>query len=421
VGQQFPDILFDGIPKPETPAAEDSGQHTISLHDNGEASFVNLNLHLLSPANLLTGKYRTERDATVYVKPFEGLPEVRLKNMTMETSAVSEAAEVYRRVPRKLSEWKLFHLQDGRLTAAMDLIPYDLNTTLFSDETTKYRYIRMPDGASAAWSPTESLSFPPGTVIIKTFAHPDLSSDLTPKERWLETRVEFLEPTGWYGVSYLWNEEQTDADLRLGGAAVDVEWTTDSGRSVKTEYQIPNANQCISCHSSNDRYVPIGTTARNLNRKRLASDAKTQLVQWVEAGQLKECPSPDEFPVLASWNHAERYSTSDRARAWLEVNCAHCHNPTGSARTTGLDLMASQTDPGKIGIFKSPVATGKGSGGRKYDIIPGKADESILVYRLETDLPGARMPNLGRSIRHDESLALIRQWIDEMPEERSAR
>ncbi len=421
VGQNFPDILFDGIPKPNSPAAQDSRRHSLSIHDNGEASFVNLNLHLLSAANLLTGKYRAERDVTAFTTPMKNLEPIALKPLTIDATEVSAAIDVYRRIPRRLSEWKLFHLTDGRMTAAADLLLYELNTPLFSDETTKHRYIRLPEKSSAEWNATESLAFPTGTVIAKTFAHSDQSSDATPAERWLETRVEFLESTGWYGASYVWNEQQTDADLRLGGAALDVEWTTATGRTVKTEYQIPNANQCISCHSSNDKYVPIGTTARNLNRKRLESDDRSQLEQWADQGLLRNCPSPDKLPKLAQWDHPNQFSTEARARAWLEVNCAHCHNPTGSARTTGLDLMASQTDAGKVGVFKSPVATGKGSGGRKYDIIPGQADESILVYRLETDLPGARMPSLGRSIRHEESLTLIRQWINDMPEEKSGQ
>ncbi|MFO1001227.1 MAG: parallel beta-helix domain-containing protein [Planctomycetaceae bacterium] len=421
LGQNFPDILFDGVPKPNTAAAEDSTRHTISLHDNGDASFANLNLHLLTAGNVLTGKYRMERDASLFTMPMKELEPVELKPLAVDATKISAAAEVYRRVPRTLSEWKLFALTDGRMVPASDLLPYELNTPLFSDETTKYRLIRLPENSSTEWNATESLSFPVGTVIAKTFAHPDQSSDATPSERWIETRVQFLESTGWYGVSYVWNEKQSDAELRLGGAAIDLEWTTSSGRPVKTEYQIPNANQCLSCHSANGQYVPIGTTARNLNRKRVESDGLSQLEQWASHGLLKNCPSTNDIPKLAQWDHPDEFSVESRARAWLEVNCAHCHNPSGTARTTGLDLRTSQTNPGKLGVFKSPVATGKGSGGRKYDIVPGKPAESILVYRLETDLPGARMPSLGRSIRHEESLELIRQWINELPPEKSRK
>ena len=114
---------------------------------------------------------------------------------------------------------------------------------------------------------------------------------------------------------------------------------------------------------------------------------------------------------MAKFDDPQSGSIDDRARAWMEVNCAHCHNPIGSARASGLDLRLSQRDPGQYGVFKSPVAAGKGTGGRRYDIVPGKPDESILMYRLETDEAGARMPSLARSMVFHESNELIREWI----------
>jgi hypothetical protein len=83
--------------------------------------------------------------------------------------------------------------------------------------------------------------------------------------------------------------------------------------------------------------------------------------------------------------------------------------------------MTTQSDPARIGVFKSPVAVGKGSGGRRYDIVPGKPDESILMFRIESEEPGARMPNLARNLVHKESNSLIREWIHGMPEHQPVR
>ena len=183
-----------------------------------------------------------------------------------------------------------------------------------------------------------------------------------------------------------------------------------------TGYQIDrNANQCLSCHEQNGKYVPIGPTARNLNGPCVADSAVNQLEQWVKTGVLTGAPQSAERPVLATFDNEASGSLDHRARAWLEVNCAHCHNPEGSARTSGLDLTSIQLDPAKFGVFKSPVAAGKGTGGRRYDIIPGKPDDSILMYRIESEEPGARMPNLARSMVHHESNQLIRDWILSMP------
>ena len=103
-----------------------------------------------------------------------------------------------------------------------------------------------------------------------------------------------------------------------------------------------------------------------------------------------------------------------RARAYLAVNCAHCHRKEGPAQTSGLYLTEDEKDPTAIGINKAPVAAGKGSGGRMVDILPGDAKQSILWYRMQTSDPGERMPELGRNLVHKEGVALIQQWIDEM-------
>jgi uncharacterized repeat protein (TIGR03806 family) len=294
------------------------------------------------------------------------------------------------------------------------LIPYELNTALFSDYTSKHRTIRLPQGGHAKWNAESALEFPVGTVIAKTFAYPDSKSDKTPGERFLETRIELREASGWYGYSYVWNEEQTDADLRLGGGSVDVAWTDTDGKAKTNHYQIPNANQCITCHGQDGKFVPLGPTARNLNRPFHAGDRFDQLTDWKEKGLLHEAPA-DTHAKMPQFDNPATGSVNDRARAWLDVNCAHCHNPVGSARTSGLDLRTAQLDPSKYGVFKSPVAAGKGSGGRRYDIIPGKPEESILMYRLETEEAGSRMPSLARNMAHHQANDLIREWILSMP------
>ena len=100
--------------------------------------------------------------------------------------------------------------------------------------------------------------------------------------------------------------------------------------------------------------------------------------------------------------------------AWMEVNCAHCHNPAGPARTSGLDLQLAQKDRYKRGFMKTPVAAGRGSGGRSYDIVPGKPDESILVFRIQSTEPGIAMPESPHRLIDKEAVALVRQWIAEV-------
>ncbi len=420
-GGSFPDIFFDGILSPATPA-DNQGAKVIPLRirDNGEATFANMNVADLSLVNIGTGKYKIERDLKPFGAEIPALPVVTLKPHGKASSLGNPAVAVYRAVPQLLSKWGLFVKRDKHWSPAADLIEYELNTPLFSDDTIKHRAVRLPSGGQMTWHGTESLEFPVGTVIAKTFAYPDDKDDLTGGERYVETRIEHREASGWYGYTYVWNAEQTDAHLSLGGDVVPVSWKDEQGVTRQNQYQIPNANQCLSCHARDDKYVPLGTTARNLNRTGLDKNVANQLTSWVERGLLIECPTPDQRPVLATYDDPQTGSVDQRARAWLEVNCAHCHNPLGSARTSGLDLRTVQTDPGRFGVFKSPVAAGKGSGGRRYDIIPGKPDESILMFRLETEEPGARMPSLARNLIHEESNQLIREWILSMPADHAA-
>jgi hypothetical protein len=68
------------------------------------------------------------------------------------------------------------------------------------------------------------------------------------------------------------------------------------------------------------------------------------------------------------------------------------------------------------GRCKASIAAGAGTGGRPYDIVPGAPEKSIFVYRMETTKPGHMMPELGRSVSHEEGVALISAWIAEMEE-----
>lgn len=416
----FPDIFFDGIVDSDKLSnGQLPNRLQLSILDNPGATFANVHIDDLNPTNLLSGKYSVDRDLKNYAQPRKPLNPITLQSHPKPTGQVSPTVAAYRTAPQKLSGWKFYVNRNQKWETAPDLLPYELNTPLFSDYTLKHRFIRLPSGSTIDWKETDVLDFPVGTVIGKTFAYPDNTIDQTPNERFLETRIEFRDESGWIGYSYMWNESQSDAELQLGGGVIDVTWTDKQGRVIETKYQIPNANQCLSCHSQNSKFVPIGPTARNLNRPAI-DHGHNQLQHWIETKTLEGAPPIGERSRLTAYDD-ESASVNSRARAWLEVNCAHCHNPAGSARTSGLDLRAHQTDPGKFGVLKSPVAAGKGTGGRRYDIVPGKPEESILMFRLETEEPGARMPNLARSLTHRESNELIHQWISKMPETTSEK
>jgi len=218
----------------------------------------------------------------------------------------------------------------------------------------------------------------------------------------------------WKTLPYIWNDEQTEAYLVVAGKNIPVSWTHYDGAIKNINYSVPNMNQCKGCHLRGDKVIPIGPTARQLNGVYPYADGKeNQLMHWQQLNMIDSMPAVSAIERLASYED-ETVSVNDRARAWLEINCAHCHRADGPAKNSGLLLLASENDPTKLGIGKAPVAAGKGSGGLSYDIVPGKPDESILQFRIESIHPGIMMPELGRSITHEEGVALVRKWISEM-------
>ncbi len=306
--------------------------------------------------------------------------------------------------PKHLSEWGLFTGRPVEMKPAAGVLPYDLNTPLFSDFATKQRFVWMPAGTSAKYSDTDTFEFPTGTIIAKTFSYPN---------RVIETRILVNSRDGWVGLPYVWNADGTEANLEIAADPQKIDYVTATGEKLTIDYVIPNMNQCKGCHENAKRMTPIGPKARHLNRDLDYADGRAnQLVKWTKVGYLQGAPA--EAPRAAVWNDPASGTLDQRARSYLDINCAHCHNPKGPAGTSGLYLHTTETEAVRLGACKGPVATGPGSGGFKYGIVPGKAEESILIHRMESGTPKVMMPELGRAVIHHEGVALIRAWIDAM-------
>jgi len=287
------------------------------------------------------------------------------------------------------------------------VVLYTLNSPLFSDYASKLRFVKLPAGQSVAYNPDSVLQFPVGTAIVKTFYYPIDERNPKKGRRLMETRVLLHEPKGWVALPYIWNKEQTDAVLEVAGGSDQVSWIDGAGKKQSLEYQVPNMNQCKGCHERSGKMTPIGPSVRQLN------DGQ-QLQHWETAGLLKGLPK-DHIPALVNYSDASA-SLDDRVKAYLDINCAHCHNPTGPARSSGLYLTWDSKDRTAYGFLKPPVAAGRGSGNLSYDIVPGKPDQSILHYRMASRDPGVMMPELGRQLTHHEGVELVRSWIASLPQ-----
>ena len=318
----------------------------------------------------------------------------------------------------KLSDYNFFAGLMSDLKPNSRVIPYDLNTPLFTDYAWKSRFVYVPEGKTVDYDTTQVLQFPEGSCLIKNFYYPaDFRAKAGSSKRIMETRLLVHRGDGWDALDYVWNDEQTEASLESAGDIKKVSWTHYDGSKREADYVIPNKNQCKGCHWNNSASItPIGPKVRNINRD-LVYDSVTEneLIHLTKIGVMVHGPaSPDNAPRLANWADSIHYNVNDRARAYVEVNCGHCHNPKGPAYTSGLHLNLENNNVQNLGICKSPVAAGKGTGNRLYDIVPGSPDKSILIYRISSTEPGIKMPELGRGLVHHEGVDLLTRWIAEM-------
>ncbi len=307
-----------------------------------------------------------------------------------------------------LSDYGLFIGDLTDMVPAENVLPYELNTPLFSDYAHKARFIYLPEGTQMAWDPIEVFDIPQGAIIVKHFYYKADERDPDSENRFIETRILKNTSKGWKAWGYWWNDEQTDAAYKALGGKTDVTWTDVKGKIREVHYESPNQFQCKSCHSYNGKIKPIGPAARQLH------GGKVDYVgNWVETGVLTGSPADHSTWPVMDWK-AEGVTVEVAARAYLDANCGYCHRHEGPASTSGLFLHDKYPTGPETGVLKSPVAAGKGSGGRTYDILPGKPEKSILYYRMKSNDAAVRMPEVGRSIAHEEGLALIKQWIEEL-------
>jgi hypothetical protein len=140
----------------------------------------------------------------------------------------------------KLSEYGFFTGPLSHLAPADGVIPYDLNTPLFSNYAEKLRYIKLPAGAAATYNNSAEFDLPVGTFLIKNFYYPSDFRDASKGRRMIETRIMANTESGWQSWPYIWNDEQTDAAYDPAGETKTITYINAAGKSVTTPYLVPN-------------------------------------------------------------------------------------------------------------------------------------------------------------------------------------
>jgi uncharacterized repeat protein (TIGR03806 family) len=308
-----------------------------------------------------------------------------------------------------LGEWHLF-ANDKTQAPAERVEPYEVIAPLYSDETLKHRFVHLPEGATIGYESTGLWRFPVGTILVKTFAYPIDARDPSLGERLLETRLLVHEPSAWTAHTYVWNDAQTDAVRKPTGTTINASWIDASGATRDNAYGVPNTNQCQDCHGEADKLDTLGGRTRQLDRD--GQIEKLAALGWFEA---------EPEPAASRQRLVDPFGSEpllDRARSYLDSNCAVCHAQGAGAAQSGLWLDWEHTlatgNPADWGVCKAPTSAGGATCGLTFDVVPGQPDQSILICRIESREPKVQMPPLGTKIADQRGVALLREWIQSM-------
>jgi uncharacterized repeat protein (TIGR03806 family) len=325
---------------------------------------------------------------------------------TVDTAAASK-------FPSLLSETGAFRDAE-QLQAAPGLVPYDLQSPLWSDGAYKRRWISLPELGSVTADDEAPWGFPPGTIFVKHFEMP--LDERTPEvRRRLETRLLVAAPGGtFYGVTYRWNAEQTDAELVLAPQTEDLSIIDPEGATRDQSYYYPGPSDCISCHTSSAGYV-LGLRTRQLNHEFDYGDglpAINQLVSWSAWGFLDRTFSDEDAaaePRLANVSD-ESQSLEKRVRSYWDGNCSMCHaGTTGSVAGWDARFITPLPDQG---LDRAPQMPRPGL--PKSLIAPGDPAGSYIYLRSATADKGSRMPPIGRNRVDQAYVEVLARWIDSL-------
>ena len=339
------------------------------------------------------------------------------------------------RFPRRLSETGLFTSTED-MTPAAGLIPYSVNSPLWSDAALKERYLALPGdskikyntltypqpapGAPPGWQ------FPDGAVAVKTFSL-EMETGNPESVRRLETRLlvhekipgtdEYGEEL-WQGYTYVWNDEQTDA-LLLEAKGLDRELTIKDaaapGGERKQVWHFPSRAECTLCHTMPAKYL-LGINTRQLNRDHQYGEVTANQLAVFQKLELFVKPLPDKPENLPRvYDPSDTSVSLDlRARSYLDANCAHCHRKWGGGNAEF--QLVTDLPLNELGIVNIALQHGKFDLREPHVLTPGAPERSMLLHRMQI-LGLGRMPHIASSMVHEDGVELIRQWIENLPAE----
>lgn len=283
----------------------------------------------------------------------------------------------------RLSYYQLFDGKMAELRPSSRVALFELSSTLFTDYAKKQRLIKLPKGRKIKLSGNSLPVFPEGSLIAKTFYYTMKNK----KKKIIETRLLLLNKGNWNIAVYKWNLEQTEAFLITNGGVVQIESLKEGGESIRINYRIPTSKECVSCHQSQNAVLPIGPKTRNLNLQVMRAGAWVNQLQYLMNTGMVYTRTLKNVKRLPAYTD-QGVKIEDRARGYLEINCAHCHRPGGDAGRTTLNVDYD-THMDKTAI---------------------KLNRNNILMRM-SEMGAYHMPKLGTTVIDTAGLLLIRGFL----------
>ncbi len=319
-------------------------------------------------------------------------------------------------IPRLLSQTGAFK-STRDLTPSDGLVPYEINVSFWSDGAAKSRWMCVPNHGSSqqariGFRPQGEWSFPAGTVFVKHFELPTDETRPNARRR-LETRLLVCNATGSvYGVTYKWRLDNSDADLLSSNLTEAIPVKTAGGTRTQTWYY-PSRQDCRTCHTDKAGGV-LGVKTRQVNHEVTLADGRTenQLHLWSRMGLFETGPRDEDLPRYTRLAPAEDLTRSveDRARSYLDANCANCHRPGG---TVAYFDARYDTPLARQNLIDGPVLIDQGID-RARVVAPNDLWRSLTLMRMNT-LEAMKMPPLAHENLDQKGVAIIREWIESLP------
>lgn len=276
-----------------------------------------------------------------------------------------------------------------------DLIPgpgftrLELSSPLFTDYAYKQRLVKLPEGSKMDKNADGSFYFPNGSILVKTFYYYLDERDTSLGKMLIESRLLIKEQDKWNAATYQWNTAQTEATLLLDGLQKGISWIEANGSNSSIQYQIPSENDCMTCHQKNNSMSPLGPTVLNLNRLVVRDGLSLNQLLYLQDLGIMENFDPSLEPSMINYKNASE-SLAQRGRAYLAMNCAHCHNPQAWSTPAEKDFDFRFT----TSLQASGIAAGK-----------DKISRNVL---------NDEMPFIGTTVRDDEGIALLIDYLESL-------